>query len=258
MSLSKRDNPIVPLAGQSEPEKEIAPGLWVCRRTFLAWCSAGLATQACLSAADVVAADPTYGFDAFLEAANLAAKELLEDTTTAGQDRYLRTISAHSAGLNNVPLPDIWRDSGQSDGPGTFIGLNPGGIGFVILHWRMEPGTRILPHAHTYGNVVTVGLEGAVRVRNYEVVGNRDYTTDSEFVVRNTVDQTLTAGATNLVSLERDYIHGFDAGKEGGRGLDITSRVLPRPDYGVPYLALGKALDSGHATRHFVARWRRS
>lgn len=257
MLLSRRDNPIVPLAGKNDPEKEIAPGLWVCRRTFLAWCSAGLATQACLSAADVIAQESSNGFDAFLEAANSAAKELLEDRSAAGQDRYLRTISAHSAGLHDVPMPDIWRDSGQSDGPGTFIGFNPGGIGFAVLHWRMEPGTRILPHAHTYGNVVTVGLEGVVRVRNYEVVGNRDYTTDAEFVVRNTVDQVLTAGATNLVSLERDYIHGFDAGKEGGRGLDITTRVLPKPDHEVPYLALGETLDSGGAARHFVARWRR-
>ncbi len=257
MYLSRRADPIVPVAGQREPEREVAPGLWVCRRTFLAWCSAGLATQACLSAADVIAQESSYGFDAFLEAANASARRLLEDTSSTGQDRYLRTISAHAAGLNDVPMPDSWRDSGQSDGPGTFIGFNPGGIGFVVLHWRLEPGARILPHAHTYGNVVTVGLEGSVRVRNYEAVGQRDYTTDSEFVVRQTVDQVLTAGATNLVSLDRDYIHGFDAGSQGGRGLDITTRILPKPDYGVPYLDLGEPITRPGSKRQFVARWRR-
>ena len=155
-------------------------------------------------------------------------------------------------------MPESWRDSGQSDGPGTYIGFNPGGVGFVVLHWRMEPGTRILPPAHTYGNVVTVGLEGAVRVRNYEVVGPRDYTTDSDFVAQNTVDQILTVGATNLVSLERDYVHGLDAGKEGARGLDITTRLLPKPDHGVPYLDLGDPIDPDGAARRYVARWRRA
>jgi hypothetical protein len=258
MSFPRRDSAIVSVAGCGESEKQIAPGLWVSRRSFVAWCGAGLATQAFLTAADVIAQDSAYGFDDFLEAANAAARELVEDKSVAGQDHYLRRISSLTAGLHDVPTPDQWRDSGQSDGPGTFIGFNPGGVGFVILQWRMEPGTRILPHAHTYGNVVTVGLEGAVRVRNYEVIGKRDYTADSDFVVRNTVDQALTVGATNLVSLERDYIHGFDAGKAGGRGLDITTRLLPRPTYGVPYLALGEPLDSAGVERHFVARWRRS
>lgn len=258
MRNSGRDSPIVALAGLGEAEKQVAPGLWLSRRSFLAWCSAGLATQAFLTAADVFAEEPSYGFDDFLEAANASARELLDDRSAAGQDHYLRTISAHAAGLRDVPLPDQWNDSGQSDGPGTFIGFNPGGIGFVVLHWRMEPGTRIVPHAHTYGNVVTVGLEGVVRVRNYEVVGRRDYTTDSDFVVCNTIDQALHVGATNLVSLERDYIHGFDAGNDGGRGLDITTRLLPKPEFGVPYLDLREPLDSGSAERRFVARWRRS
>ncbi|MEJ2257156.1 MAG: hypothetical protein P8X98_09125 [Woeseiaceae bacterium] len=258
MHKSKRDNPIVLLAGSGAAEKQLAPGLWLSRRSFLAWCSAGLATQAFLAAADVIAAEPSLEFGDFLQAANAAARKLLDDSSVSGQDRYLRTISAHAAGLRDVPLPDQWNDSGQSDGPGTFIGFNPGGIGFVVLHWRMEPGTRILPHAHTYGNVVTVGLEGVVRVRNYEVVGKRDYTTESDFVVRNTVDQALRVGATNLVSLERNYIHGFDAGNEGGRGLDITTRLLPKPDFDVPYLDIREPLDSDTAEHHFVARWRRS
>ncbi len=258
MFLSDRDSLIVPTTERDDAEREVQPGLWICRRSFLAWCGAGLATQACVSAADVLAQDSTYGFDDFLDAANSAARELLEDRSAEGQDRYLRTISAHSAGLRDAPLPDSWRDSGQSDGPGTFIGFNPGGVGFVVLQWRMEPGTRILPHAHTYGNVVTIGLEGAIRVRNYEMVGPRDYLTDSDFVARNTVDQVLTAGSTNLVSLERDYVHGFDAGAEGGRGLDITTRLLPKPDHGVPYLELKEPVEADGAARHFVARWRRS
>ena len=258
MFLPARDSLIVPTTDRNDAEREVQPGLWICRRSFLSWCGAGLATRACLSAADVLAQDSSLGFDDFLDAANSTARELLEDRSAAGQDRYLRTIAAHSAGLRDAPLPENWRDSGQGAGPGTFIGFNPGGVGFVVLQWRMEPGTRIRPHAHTYGNVVTVGLEGAVRVRNYEVVGTRDYLSDSDFVARNTVDQLLTPGSTNLVSLERDYVHGFDAGAEGGRGLDITTRLLPKPNHGVPYLELGEPVEADRGTREFVARWRRS
>ncbi len=243
---------------ETQRERQIAPGLWVTRRSFVALCGAGIAAGAFASSAAEIAEPSKQGFEAFLDAANATAARLLDDPSAAGQDRYLRTMSAHTAAIGRVPIPETWRDSGQSDGPGTYIGFNPGGVGFVILHWRMEPGTRILPHAHTYGNVVTVGLEGWVRVRNYEVEGERDYTSDEGFTVRNTVDQILTAGATNLVSLERDYIHGFDAGDEGGRGLDITTRVLPKPDYGVPYLELGEMASSGGPDRRFAARWRRA
>lgn len=241
----------------SRREREVSPGLWVSRRTFVACCGAGIVTKALVGASTVLANDEVNGFDAFLEAANETVKRLVEDQSAAGQERYLRTISAHAAGLRDAPIPTEWRDSGQSDEPGTFIGFNPGGVGFVVLHWRMDPGTRILPHAHTYGNVVTVGLEGLMRVRNYEVVGPRDYRSDSDFIVRNTVDQILTPGSTNLVSLERDYVHGFDAGKEGARGLDITTRLLPKPDFGVPYLLLKDAIQTDESDRHFVARWRR-
>jgi len=255
MSLGKQNRLIIPQPGPKPRESEAASGLWLCRRSFIACCSVGLATQAFLGAARTFAQSSGYGFDEFLAAANAIAAELIEDRSRAGQDRYLRSLSARAAGLDDVPLPDTWRDSGQSNGPGTFIGVNPGGVGFVVLHWRLEPNTRILPHAHTYGNVVTVGLEGAVRVRNYEVVGDRDYTSDADFVVRNTVDQHLTAGDTNLVSLERNYVHGFDASRGGARGLDITTRLLPRPDYG--YLLLGDDTDSSDGSREYVGRWDR-
>ncbi len=53
----------------------------------------------------------------------------------------------------------------------------------------------ICTHAHTYGNVVTLGLEGQARVRNYERVDPRlDFETDQPFQVRKTIEQVLTAG----------------------------------------------------------------
>lgn len=257
MSNDNRQRNLISTDASRGREQKVAPGLWVTRRSFFACCSAGIAATSFVAASKAFTDEPENSFAAFLESANAMAERLVRDKSREGQNRYLHTLAADAAGLRDVPPPDNWRDSNQSDGPGTFIGFNPGGIEFTVLQWRMDPSTRILPHAHTYGNVVTVGLEGLVRIRNFEVVGARDYRSDADFVVRNTVDQLLTPGSTNLVSLERDYIHGFDAGDEGGRGLDITTRLQVKPDFGVPYLFLKEPIHDVGPDRHFVARWNR-
>jgi hypothetical protein len=216
---------------------EQEPGVIVERRSLLASLgalalTAGLGTRA--RSEEAMPALLTY--DDFLRAANPLAKRLVADTTLAGQDTYLHSIAALAVRLAGVPVPEL-RDSGQGAGPGTFIGANPGGESFTVLHWKMAPGSEIRRHAHTYGNVVTIALEGEVRVENFEMVGPRDFTAPGTFKVRRTVDQWLTAGGANLVSLERNYIHGSRAGRSGARGLDITTRL--REKRPTPYLDIG-------------------
>jgi hypothetical protein len=70
------------------------------------------------------------------------------------------------------------------------------------------------------------------------MVGERDFTTKQTFRVRETKRQVLRAGRTNLVNLEHDYVHGFEAGRNGAQGLDITTRLRERRP--TPYLGLGK------------------
>ena len=143
--------------------------------------------------------------------------------------------------MHSVPVPDKWNSTSQGETPESYrIGFNAGGDPFRVLHWRLEPGAVCWPHAHTYGNVVSIGIEGVAQVRNYEVVGAPDYTFGGTFRVRQTVDQLLTPGSVNLVSLERNYIHGFVAGADGARGLDITTPLKPRPEHSTPYLSIGK------------------
>ena len=181
------------------------------------------------------------------------------DTSAAGQDRYLGSLGALAGQLASVPAPARWNDSGQGEVAGSAeIGVNPGGEAFTVLHWRLSPRARVRPHAHTYGNVVTLGLEGVARVQNFELAGARrrtpDFETTGTFTVRQTVDQVLVPGSINLVSLARNYIHGMQAGPSGARGLDITTRLAPRPEYGTPYLVLGEGpIDP--AERTFEARW---
>ena len=226
-------------------EEEVSPGLFIERRTVLT--GFGGMIFAMIPAARAFAAtsgddSDSLSFEQFLTQANPKAKELVGDVSLGGQDRYLRSIAALASNLRGVPVPTKWNFSDQGSSPEAYaIGFNPGGDPFNVLHWRLEPGASCRAHAHTYGNVVTIGLEGIARVRNFEVVGEPDYTFGGTFQVRETVNQLLSPGSVNLVSLHRNYIHEITAGPEGARGLDITTRLRPRPDYGTAYLSMGNA-----------------
>jgi len=219
---------------------EVYPGVVVERRCFMrtaALAFSSLAIPGVALAQLARASDGRLSYQEFLKDVIPVARQLVIDTSLVGQQRYLLTLASYAVRLADVPVPAM-RDSGQGDGGGTFIGANPGGDPFVVLHWRMEPGSVIRPHPHTYGNVMTLGLEGEVRVENLEMVGARDFDAKGTFRVRKTQSVVLTPGQINFVNLERDYIHGFQASSRGGRGLDITTRIRDKRD--TPYLNLGK------------------
>lgn len=219
---------------------EIAPGVVVERRCFLRSVALAFSSLALPGVATAhhpaTAGDERLTYEEFLRDVVPVAKRLVSDTTLAGQHRYLLTLASYAVRLADVPVPAM-RDSGQ--GAGSFIGANPGGDPFIVLHWRMEPGAIIRPHAHTYGNVLTLALEGEVRVENFEMVGERNFDAKGTFKVRKTQNQVLTPGQVNLVNLDRDYVHGFFASARGGRGLDFTTRIKQRRET-TPYLDLSK------------------
>lgn len=219
---------------------EVSPGVVVERRSFFSLLALALSSVVIPRVAAAKLAglgNERLSFEEFLKEVIPVARQLISDTTLTGQDRYLQTLASYAVRLVDVPVPEM-RDSGQGAGPGTFIGFNPGGDPFTVLHWRMEPGSVIRTHAHTYGNVLTLGLEGEVRIVNYEMVGDRDFEARTTFQVRKTNDQLLKPGDVNLVNLERNYIHGFQAGLKGGRGLDITTKIKEKRP--TPYLNLSK------------------
>jgi hypothetical protein len=222
---------------------EVSPGVIVERRCFLTTIALALGSLA-IPAKAKPAPDERISYEEFLKEVIPVAKKLVADTSLAGQHRYLLTLASYAVRLADVPVPQM-RDSGQGAGPGTFIGANAGGDPFIVLHWRMEPGSVIRPHAHTYGNVLTLALEGEVRVENFEMLGIRDFDAKGTFKARKTHSQILTPGQVNLVNLERDYIHGFQASAKGGRGLDFTTRIKERRPT-TPYLNLsGKGAEPG-------------
>lgn len=239
-------------------EVRVEPGLFLERRCFVALAARAFAVAGLLprSAYARLGRADTLSFDEFLAEVLPEARRLVTDQSASGQDAYLKTLAQHAVRLGDAPRPS-WNDSGQSLTLGTFIGANPGPDGaatdpFVVLHWRMEPGTRVEAHAHTYGNVCTLGLEGEVEVSNFEMLGPRDFDRTAAFVAKRTVRQTLGRGDINLVSLERNYVHGAIAGPGGGRGLDLTTRIKPRRP-GVPYLRLERR--RADAPEMFDAVW---
>jgi hypothetical protein len=219
---------------------ETATGVRVERRCFmktLAFAFSSISLPRVATAPLARTGDERLSYEEFLKEVIPVARKLVSDTSLAGQHRYLLTLASYAVVLADVPVPAM-RDSGQGAGGGTFIGANPGGDPFIVLHWRMEPGSVIRHHPHTYGNVMTLGLEGDVQIENLEMVGVRDFGAKGNFKVRKTQTQVLTPGQVNLVNLERGYIHGFQAGTRGGRGLDITTRIREKRE--TPYLNLGK------------------
>jgi len=219
---------------------QVSRGVVVERRCFLK--SVALAFGALslpgVSTAHLARSDEQLSYEEFLKEVVPVAKKLVSDTSLAGQQRYLLTLASYAVRMADAPVPAM-RDSGQGVGRGTFIGAIPGGDPFIVLHWRMEPGSSIRPHAHTYGNVMTLGLEGEIRVENFEMVAARDFDVKGTFKARKTQSQILTPGQVNLVNLERGYVHGFQASGRGGRGLDITTRIKEKRDT-TPYLNLSK------------------
>jgi hypothetical protein len=213
--------------------------------------AAGLAAR--LEARAQMAESPAeLDLDGFLAEAVPLARDLVGDTSRAGQDRYLHSLAALAVCLRGVPVPEM-NETSKGSTPRTFIGVNECNAPFTILHWRLEPGARVGLHPHIYGNVLTVCLEGEARVENYEMVGARDWDTKESFTVRRTTDQVLLPGSINTLNLEYGYVHGFTAGPEGARGLDITTRI--RPKVSTPTLVVRpEPLDERRAL--YEARWK--
>ncbi|HEX6886097.1 MAG TPA: hypothetical protein VF530_22175 [Planctomycetota bacterium] len=227
-------------------------GARLARRSLLAGCAAlGLAPRL---AARLGARGDAFelSFDEFLAEAVPLAHDLVGDTSRTGQDRYLHALAALAAALRDVPVPEMRETTAMGAAGRTFLGANECDAPFTVLHWRLEPGARIGLHPHIYGNVVTVCLAGEVRIENYEVLGAPDFDTRDPFRVRRTNDQVLTPRNVNLLNLEHGYVHGFVAGPEGARGLDLTTRIKPKRS--TPTLVVGAAAEPARAV--FEASWK--
>src|ERR1041385_3088419 len=160
-------------------------------------------------------------WDDFIKLSIPVAQQLIADPAFS-VDEYLYRIGSLATRLKEIPDSPL--------GPYTSVdrrvwfGPSFRGSPFFIIQWRMEPGAFLPPHNHPNASVCTVGFEGEVRLRNFEVVGQAPaYESKETFRLHESRDETMKRGRIGTLSPVRDNIHCFRVGKEGARGLDINT-----------------------------------
>jgi len=212
-------------------EAEVLPGIYE-RRYFLRSSLAMAAivaltatrnnvlAQAPIKATGAAGADG-LAWDDFLKQSVPIAQQLIADPGFS-VDEYLYRIGSLATRLKEIP--DSKLGSYKTVEPRVWFGPSFRGSPFFIIQWRMEPGAVLPPHNHPNASVCTLGFEGEVRLRNFEIIGEPpDYASMKTFRVRETRNEMMSHGRINTLSPSRDNIHCFQVGKEGARGIDINT-----------------------------------
>src|SRR5262245_9714946 len=160
-------------------------------------------------------------WDEFLKQSVPVAQQLIADPAFS-IDEYLYRIGSLATRLKEIPNSAL--GSYKTVEPRVWFGPSFRGTPFFIIQWRMEPGALLPPHNHPNASVCTLGFEGEVRLRNFEIIGEApDYASKKEFRVRETRNEMMSHGRINTLSPLRDNIHCFQVGSEVARGSYITS-----------------------------------
>lgn len=221
-----------------EHDVEIADGVVVERRSVLLL-SAGAVASLLFGGARLRAQEPQpkaappsegLSFEQFMNEALPLARRLV-DSKGKDEEAYLLTLAAALSRLQdpNAPIRDAMREfSRNNKREGERFPL-------AAVAMRLEPGKGFSHHDHLDYDGVIMGLQGEVRIRNYDPVGTLP-TIDSTdtFSIRKTRDDVILPGRFSTLGRERENIHDLVAGKEGARVLDVftfftsdaTSRYL--------------------------------
>ncbi len=125
---------------------------------------------------------------------------------------------------------------------------------FAVMQINMAPDAVLPYHDHRDYNGVILGLEGSVRARNFEILGDDLIPPgDKQFQIRQTADTVLEPGRISTLTRRRDNIHDLRAGTQGARLLDVFT-FFPGSQ-GSHYLEVDETpLEDRPAV--FTARWR--
>jgi hypothetical protein len=219
------------MSSEHANDVEVFPGIYE-RRYFLRG-SLALAAIGALSvtprrllAQSPIKATGAAGVDGlawadFLKQSVPIAQQLIADPAFS-VDEYLYRIGSLATRLKEIP--DSPLGSYKTVDPRVWFGPSFRGSPFFIIQWRMEPGAVLPPHNHPNASVCTLAVEGEVRLRNFEIIGETpDYASKKTFRVRETRNEMMSHGRINTLSPLRDNIHCFQVGSEGARGIDINT-----------------------------------
>src|SRR6266404_2691953 len=186
---------------ESEKEIEVFPGRFE-RRYFLRGSLAAAATLVAASTlsrsafaqtattATGLSGSDKLAWDDFLKQSIPVAQQLIADPAFS-VDEYLYRIGSLATRLKE--LPDSPLGSYKTVESRVWFGPSFRGTPFFIIQWRMEPGAFLPPHNHPNASVCTLGFEGEVRLRNFEIIGDApDYDTKKTFKIRETHNDSMT------------------------------------------------------------------
>jgi hypothetical protein len=125
---------------------------------------------------------------------------------------------------------------------------------FMVMQINMSPGAALPWHDHRDYNGVILGLEGSVRARNFEILGDNPIPPAGQsFEIRQTADTVVEPGRVSTLARNRDNIHDLRAGPGGARLLDVFT-FFPG-SAGSHYLAVDETPVEGRPDI-YTARWR--
>ncbi|MEZ5956255.1 MAG: hypothetical protein R3C27_03465 [Hyphomonadaceae bacterium] len=149
--------------------------------------------------------------------------DLAELMTTVGRAR----LTDAGRGASNDPFK---RSVRFLDAAG-----QPRRLGYAAALFEFEPHNVITPHGHRHMASAHVVVEGALRVRNFDRIGD----TDSAMIIRPTRDYIADVGHVSTMSSERDNIHWFVPTGRRAMTFDIIVSGL---DPGQPHYEI-RAID---------------
>jgi hypothetical protein len=154
--------------------------------------------------------------DEFIAAAEPLAKQLV-DAAEPNEDAYLLHLASLLCRLDSPPAFE-----GRGGDRPVQMARNHRVPHFAVMQIKMAEGSALPYHDHYEYNGVILGLEGSVKIRNFEMVGDEIRPgRDEEFEIKETISTDLTKGRISTLSRTRDNIHDLRGGEGGGRVLDI-------------------------------------
>ena len=222
-----------------ECDVEVADGVTVERRSLL-WLSAGAVGAMLAGSSQLRGQDPAKPQDPtpatgltwsqFLEQSLPLAKRLV---ASKGKDEqsYLMTIAAAMSRITDPTAPlrqamQQFRKQNAEEGRR---------FPLAAMVMSLKAGRGFTHHDHLNYNGVIMGIEGEVRIRNYDFHGETPALDSGEtFQIRETRDDVILPGRFSTLGKTRENIHDLVAGKDGATVLDVftflgkgaTSRYL--------------------------------
>ncbi len=163
------------------------------------------------------------GFEDFASEWQVLAAELADGTI--GDDAFLHRLAGAMAALGPEGVPPrmrtVYDKNGMKTGPAYFEN------GLLIVVVELMAGAVIPPHRHNAHDILTVGLKGLCTYRHYQVKGRAPGSDDtkSSWRVQETLTGIMTSGRSSDLTVSRDHIHTFHAGKAGAVILDFLTKV---------------------------------